>query len=282
MPLNISPELQAHIAGTTTTLATCTKLDLVDGQSYYLTSLDQEILYQGDLYIPNSGYSPTSSQTKINLSVDNLNIIGVIDNDDIKVEDLLAGRFDYADARIFQVNYEDLSMGDMVLIAGKTGQVIVRDNQYTIELRSLSQLFQQSIGEVYTVHCQADLGDDRCKVDLGPLTVGITVVSVDPAEPDRVFQTGLTAADGEYDQGKVTWQTGVNTFFEADVKTYLNASGRVELYEPMPFVISPGDTGIIVPGCAKTLDACKNRYSNLPNHRGFSHILGLSKSLRGS
>ena len=171
MPLTISVNLKDHLAQTTTTLTTCIKIDLIDGSntSYYFTEHDKKVTYGGNDYIPNAGYIPSSQDTKLDLSVDNMDILGIIDDSSIEAEDLLAGRFDYADAKVFQVNYEDPDGdGELVLIQGKLGQVEVKDNSFTVELRGLTQFFQQSIGTPYTVLCAADFGDAKCALDLDP------------------------------------------------------------------------------------------------------------------
>ena len=171
MPLTITVDLKDHLAQTTTTLTTCIKIDLVDGSgvSYYFTEHDREVVYGGNTYLPNAGYIPSSSDTKLDLSVDNMDILGIIDSVTISSEDLLAGRFDYADAKVFQLNYEDPDGdGELVLIQGKLGEVKVNDNSFTVELRGLTQFFQQSIGTPYTVLCAADFGDSKCKTILDP------------------------------------------------------------------------------------------------------------------
>ena len=286
MPLNISPALKAHLGQTSTTLATCINIQLVDGSgvTYLFTDHDKPITVNGDTYSPTSGYIPSASNTKIDLSVDNLNVVGIIDDSSLKYEDLLAGRFDFADAKIFQVNYEDTSMGIMPLINGKIGKVTLEDNTFVAELRGLTQFFQTSVGEPYTVLCPADLGDSRCKVDMGPFTQTFTVSGVGVGFENRIFATDLTDADAHFDLGLVIFSAGsANEYFKMDVKTYLNNSnqGLIELYEPMPNDIQIGDTGSIQTGCDKEWETCKNRYMNELNYRGFPHLYGLSEALRG-
>lgn len=287
MSLNISPALQNHLGQTSTTLATCIEIKLVDGSNviYRFTDHDKPIEYpssSGFFYLPTSGYIPSASNTKIDLSVDNLNIIGIIDDSTLSYDDLLAGRFDFADAKIFQVNYADTSMGIMSMINGKIGKVTLEDNTFTAELRGLTQFFQQSIGEPYIVLCPADLGDSRCKVNMTPFTATLTVSGIGVGFEKRIFTTDLTDPDGHYDLGLVTWNTGsANEYFKMDVKVYLNANGQVELYEPMPNDIVIGDTATIQTGCDKKWETCRNRYNNQLNYRGFPFLYGLSTALRG-
>ncbi len=283
MPLNISPQLKAHLAQSTTTLATCIDIVLVDGSgvAYYFTDHDKIIQHAGNDYLPTSGYIAGASNTKIDLAVDNSEIMGIIDDDTLKYEDLLAGRFDFADVKIFQINYADTTMGIMTMISGKAGRVTLEENTFKVELRGLTQHFQQSIGEPYIVLCPADLGDSRCTVDLAPFTTIFTVSGVVVDAEKRIFTTDLTEADDYYDLGLVTWTTSNNQYFKMDVKKYLNLNGQIELYEPMPFDIQPGDQGTVQTGCDKKWETCRDRYSNQLNYRGFPHLYGLSEALRG-
>lgn len=286
MPLNISPALKTHLDQTSTTLATCIDIQLADGSgvAYRFTDHDKSITVSGNTYLPTSGYIPSASNTKIDLSVDNLNIIGIIDDSVLKYEDLLAGRFDFADAKIFQVNYEDTSMGIMPIINGKIGKVTLEDNTFTAELRGLTQFFQTSIGEPYIVLCPADLGDNRCKVNMTPFTKTFTISGLGVGFENRIFATDLTDADAFFDLGLVIFSAGsANEYLRMDVKTYLNNSnqGLIELYEPMPADMIIGDTGTIQTGCDKTWETCKNRYTNQLNYRGFPFLYGLSTALRG-
>ncbi|MDX1699240.1 MAG: DUF2163 domain-containing protein [Melioribacteraceae bacterium] len=287
MPLDISPELKNHYAQTTTTLTTCIEIILADGSGveYRFTEHDKEIEFpiaSGNIYKPTSGYIPSASNTKIDLSVDNCEIIGIIDDTDLKFEDLLAGRFDYAKVEIFQVNYKDLTMGKMPIISGKIGRVVLEDNSFKAELRALTQHFQKSIGDVYSALCTADLGDTRCKVDLGPFTSTLTVITPELGSESRIFTTDLVQANGYYDLGLVIWDAGsINEYFRMDVKTFLSAQGKVELYEPMPFNIQAGDQATIITGCDKKWETCRDRYNNKLNFRGFPHLYGLLEALRG-
>ncbi len=172
MPLPINQSFIDHLAQRVTTLATCIKINLVDGSniSYYFTDHDMPITYAGNTYLPTSGYVPSAQNTKIDLSVDNMSIVGIIDDIALKREDLLAGRFDNARARIFMVNYKAPDVdGDMVLINGTIGKIIVYDNTYYAEIRSLTQQLQQNVTTPYTVLCTSKFGDpNKCKVKKEP------------------------------------------------------------------------------------------------------------------
>jgi hypothetical protein len=101
--------------------------------------------------------------------VDNLNLEGILDSSKISITDLRAGLFDYAEIRIFMVNYKNLSQGDLKMRRGRLGEVtLTEQGMFRAELRGLTQNLSQRIVEVYQPECRADLGDSRCKVPVDP------------------------------------------------------------------------------------------------------------------
>lgn len=283
MPLPITVALKDHMAEPVTTLADIMKMELVDGSgvTLYMTSHDRPIPYQGDVYSPTAGFVPSTSESKIDLAVDNMSLVGVIDEVVLRRVDVLAGRLDYANIRVSSLNYKatDL-MGDLVFSAGKIGRVQVRDSKFVAEVRGLTQYFQQNLGSAYTLDCRITrFGNAKCEVNLTPLTKTFTVVLPSVGAPNRIFSSTLTDADNFFDAGLVTWTVGNNQFFKQDVKLSLLTNGEVELYEPMPFDIQTGDAGTITEGCDRSWARCK-ALNNEDNYRGFRFLPGTLPLLR--
>lgn len=167
MPKNISVGLQNHMAQEVTTMATCWEITRRDGTIFYFTDHDQDIEFNGQTYLAAVGYSRTAISTDSSLGVDNLDIEGIFDNDEITEQDLRAGLFDFADVRIFIINYEDLTQNELKIKRGFLGEVTFTPNgTYQVEFRGFAQRLAERIGEVYTPECRADLGDVRCKIGL--------------------------------------------------------------------------------------------------------------------
>ncbi len=83
--------------------------------------------------------------------------------------DIRAGVWDYAEVRIFLVNWANLALGEIKQRRGRLGEVVINDDgTFRAELRGLTQLLQQAVGELYSPECRADLGDSRCKVPIAP------------------------------------------------------------------------------------------------------------------
>jgi uncharacterized phage protein (TIGR02218 family) len=166
----VSSNMRTHLDQTTTTLATCWYIRRTDGTEFFFTDHDRDIVFSGDTYLAAVGYSPSSIDNNSSLGVDNLNVQGFIDSATITAEDLIAGLFNYAEYRIFMVNYENPDGdGQIKLKRGRLGEVqYTTDNMFNVELRSLTQALAQSVVNQYGPDCPVDLGDIKCGVPIDP------------------------------------------------------------------------------------------------------------------
>ncbi|WP_168217384.1 DUF2163 domain-containing protein [Paracoccus liaowanqingii] len=165
----VSAALAAHLAGPVTTLTTCWSILRWDGAEFLFTDHDGDVAFDGKIYRASVGYSRTAISSDAQLAVDNLDIDGFLDDASITEEDMRAGLFDFAEVRIFLVNWQAPGMGALRLRRGRLGEVTLTGNgMFRGELRGLTQALQQEIGELYSAECRADLGDARCQVPLLP------------------------------------------------------------------------------------------------------------------
>ncbi len=264
-----SPALLAHMAQGTTTIAWCWKVTRTDGEVFGFTSVDRDLTIDGVTYAAATGFTPSAIEGQINLAVPNLELQGVMDAESITEADLLAGKWDGAEVEIFQVNYEDLSQGSMLLRKGRIGNVSAGSIAFNAEARGLAQALQQPVGEVYAAACAANLGDARCGVDLYPLTVTGTVTATSSAS---VFTDSSRAEASDYwGAGVVEWLTGANAGLRMEVASF--AAGVFTLHLRMPADIAVGDTYSAVPGCRKRrTEDCGTKFSNVVNFRGFPDV----------
>jgi uncharacterized phage protein (TIGR02218 family) len=271
----ISPQLEAHFGGGLTTLATCWRLTRQDGAELGFTDLDLTLVIDTLEYDSIAGFTPTTVESKSNMSVDNLDLEGQTFPSKITEFDLLAGMYDYAEIEIFIVNYEDLSQGKLVVKRGRLGEVTLNAQMFHAEVRGLTQHLSQTIGEIYAPSCRAVLGDSRCKVNLASVTVTTTISE---AVNNQTFKANsLTQAAGWFTGGEVEWTSGNNTGRRMEVKEF--ASAQVVLALPMGKSIQVGDGFKIIAGCDKTRPTCADKFSNILNYRGEPDVPGTDKIL---
>jgi len=283
---NLTPAMLAHIAQENTNLALCWSMILMDESEFYYTDSDKPIEYDGNTYQPYAAIVPSATSTTSNLAVDNMEVTLAWDGDLATETEIRGGRFDFATMNIFFVNYDDPDgMGTIPILKGKLGEIIIEDNLVRVDIRGMTQYLQQRMGELYSIGCQATFGDSRCKVDAGdPIyTKAFSVDSVDPVHPKRKFNIleVLGVADGYFTGGYIHWLGGTNKNTKMDIKVYFESGQAVELYEPLIRDIQPGDSGNIIVGCDKKFETCKTKFDNMINFRGFPHLTGVTKMLRG-
>lgn len=175
---SITPAMAAHLQGEATSLAMLWLLTLKDGTIMGFTNHDQDIVYGGVTFKASSGANMGAIESSSDLSTSNLEIDALLTGADIKAADIEAGRFNFASVTVSLVNFMDLTMGSVLLQTGLTGQFGIQDGQFKAEVRSLNQILQQEMGEMFTPICRATFGDSRCKVNLAPLTFNGTVTSL--------------------------------------------------------------------------------------------------------
>ena len=277
---SISTILAAHLSGDVTTLATCWKLTRRDSTVFAFTDHDQDIVFSSITYKASSGFTPSAIQNSGTLSVDNLDVEGVLSSGSITESDILAGLYDFAEIEIFQVNFNDLTQGSLQLKRGWLGEVSYYKQQFIAEVRGLTQRLAQTIGELYSASCRAMLGDSRCKVNLSANTVTGSVTM--PVSTQQFIDTTRTEASGVFSFGTLTFTSGANNGLSIEVKEYdLNpgTGGLITLALSMPYTIAASDAYTLTKGCDKTLATCYSRFNNVVNFRGEPLVPGLDRML---
>lgn len=268
-----SAGLASHLASEVTTLATCWKITRRDGQVLGFMTHVQDLTVGGVTYVSAIGsYTATAIRTSGGMAVDNLDVDAVFDSAYISEVDLRAGKYDFAQVEIFQVNYADVSQGVLKLRRGWLGEVASHGHYFQAELRGLMQALQQTIGRVYSKRCDADLGDARCKVSLPGITIASAVTSV--ASRQHFDGSAIPGRRG----GLLTWTSGANNGAKMEIHSV--SVNTIVLVLPMGYDIAVGDTYTVYPGCDKLLSTCKTVFGNVLNFRGFPYIPGPDRALR--
>ena len=251
------------MASDLTTLATCWILTRTDDTVMRFTDHDVNIQITNTadgvegVYEAESGYTASSVSNNLDLSVDQLDVIGLLDSSGITEADIQAGLYDDAEIKIFMLNWQAPNDGIIKMRRGWLGEVKLTDGQFTAELRGMAQALQQTSGETYGPDCKATLGDSRCKVRVDPpawqASTAYTERTIGAAETGSVIKptstTGIhlkcstagtsggaepswnTTIDGTTNDGSVVWTTiramtvaGSVTNNPSDRKTFIDSA----------------------------------------------------------
>lgn len=272
----ISSALSAHLQGEVTTLATCWKLTLRDGEVMGFTDHSADITVDAMLYEAGTGFTPGAISSSSDLAVDNLDIEGMVDSAAISREAIIAGRFDYAELQVFMVNYQDISQGILLLKRGWLGELSLSNHQFVAEVRGLTQKTASVVGSLYAPSCRAKFGDNSCKINLSSYTVTGSITSL---VSNRVFSdSSRTEEEGYFAAGIITFTSGGNNGLFMEIKEY--SAGNITLVMSMPYILEIGDSYSMVAGCNKTFGTCAERFNNAVNFRGEPHVPGMDSMLK--
>lgn len=202
MPRSINASLLTHIQGQVLTLATMARLVRLDGRVIALTSFDQDLTFNAEVYTAMDPVSASSVRSSEGQGIDNLSMSGILSSALITDTDLLAGLYDGATVELFQVNYRESPLVNKIShITGTLGELTFSDGVYSSEVRALGQRLAQQIGEVTSPTCRVrQLGDSRCKIGL--VAAAITAITNGPsAQVTTATPHGLITGQNCYFEG---------------------------------------------------------------------------------
>lgn len=265
----IPSQLRSHLAQQATSWCLIMRVACVGrwtGTVLGFANLDESILYDDGagpvLYRCDNGFAPERLQQTADMSVDNTDLVGWVQDTGITEQQILAGIFDFAECTIYRVNYLDLSMGHELVAYGTMGRTTFTANQWRTEFRSLMQMARQPQSMVYSLTCRAQFGSPQCGLPLEWHAGTVEAVGYDDA---RMFSFDSGQPSNYYDPGVVEWLTGDNAGAQMEVDAHNGQDFRLAL--PMPFPIQAGDTFRIRRDCDKRAATCKAR-GNFLNFRG--------------
>ena len=267
----LDPTFEAHLKSGATTLATCWRIERRDGIVLGFTDHDRTLLFDGVTYVPETGADAAAIVSTADLAIDNSDIEGALNADQLSAEDLAAGIYDGARVDVLRVNWTD-AMQRVLLKTAVIGEVARNGDSFRAELRGLSHHLDQTVGRVYQRLCDINLGSPACGVNLDDPAFR-TQGAVTVLRGEQSFQAdGFEGFEsGWFALGLVEWTSGANVGRSIHIKSQ-STSGAIELWLPPGKAIQVGDSFIARAGCDKRFETCREKFSNAVNFRGF-HLM---------
>jgi uncharacterized phage protein (TIGR02218 family) len=273
--------MAGHLAGTAHTRCNMLLLDLKDGTRIGITDHDKDLSFDlGDgLVSYSSGTGILSSNVSLacGLEADNYEVSGPL-ADVVTLDAVLGGRFNRARARLFEVNWTDLTQGYIAILAGNVSEARPEGGKFVFEIRSDVDRFNQTVGRVITDQCDADFGDGiRCHAT--PVSITGTVTAAADGMNFTVSFTG-SYANTFFNKGTVQFITGALAgTAKIEIQSW-SAAGVIQLFAPLASVPAIGATCTIRQGCfdvatgqSKSRAACM-AFGQILNFRGYPEVPG--------
>lgn len=260
-----SPAFTAHLAGDTTTLVYCWRIQRKDSVVTGFTDHDRDLVCDGTTFLSATGITTTQMVQRLGLSVDNLEIEGAIDDDRITTADIERGLYDDARVDLYIVNWKDPTQFDH-RARGTFGNIVQVENGFAVEFRSRAHILNQPTGLTYQRTCQAKLGDGNCKVNLALAAYRATVTIASVA--GHLVAVSAT--------GKATDFFTLGTLIDASgarfgIKTHI---GNTLILWEEP-TVPPVGVVTLLAGCKQDIATCQTKFANRLNfYMGFPHMIG--------
>lgn len=266
----LSPADLTMLAGTELTLCRCVKLTLRDSTVKGFTDHDADLVIGGVTYRSAVGLVVGALRWTNRLESESTELRGIFSSSTGGLTEELArqGYYNEATVDIFLANWTT-SASIVPLKRGVLASMIPQGTGWVGEVRSLSWLLtKRIITRQITKDCNAELGDARCGFSAAFYSGTVTSVTnlstlvasafVGPADP-----TDLVG-------GRFTFTSGSYTWFANRIKAYDAGSKTFTFVRPFP--AADLDDFKAYEGCPKTLEACRDRFANLNNFRGFPFV----------
>lgn len=270
----LPPALESHVQLESTTLCFCWKVTRKDGVKIGFTDHDETLIFDTVSFEPESGFNASTAEMALGLAVSSMEVEGALSSSNITEAELSSGVFDGAEVETWLVNGQDITARARLRVA-YISKIEMTGGMFKAELKSRMEMLDRRNGRYIRRHCDADLGDARCKVVLPAFTVNGTVSSVATAAD---FKTDALAAfaDHWFDHGHVNWTSGGNSGQVSNVSLHENKGldQRIVFWRPPSAPIAIGDGFSIVAGCDKSFAICKSKFANSQNFQGFPHLPG--------
>jgi uncharacterized phage protein (TIGR02218 family) len=252
---------------------------LLSGLTLCYTNVDVTFVYNGNTYLGNSVLvDGLKYKAAVGLEVDQQQItVAARSTDTISggapfLQALRDGSFDGCEIERDRVFFSDriggTVIGAVTLFKGRLGTVD-QIGQTTAKLTVNSDLVLLDIDmprNVYQPTCLHTLYDSGCTLVKNAFGTSGAVGSGSTASV-----INWSGASANFQQGSITFTSGVNTGATATVGSVVAGSSLALLY-PLESAPSAGDTFTVYFGCDHTPGTCRSTFNNLASFRGFPFV----------
>ena len=200
----IPPNLAAHLTDGATTLCHCWRLIRRDGTAFGFTDHDRDLVFGGTTYAARSGLEAAEASAELGFAVGGGEVAGALVSAGITEDDIASGLYDDASVETWLVNWSNVEER-VLLDIGSIGEIKRADGSFVAEVRGLMHRFDEERGRLFRATCSADLGDERCGINLSSSSYSDTGTVTRTDGALTVAASGIGFADGWCKAGKLTW-----------------------------------------------------------------------------
>jgi len=276
------------------TIVHCVRIVATDDTTFRFTDYAHDlVMSNGEVYSAGSGYEGTDMVVgSTPASAPIFDLAGILSTAGISLDNTTSNKLDSARVYYFVTSWAEPVEDEESLLLAFLGKANIADDRYTIEMMSIADALNQSVGRNTQASCPWTLFDETLDGDVipyqrsrctGPRSAPDGPVLADYKETGTITSvtSGTVFADssraedaGYFDYGSIKFTTGNNAGLPSSVIKKHTAGGSLELYLALHYAVQVGDEYEIIPGCnkKKTGQDCVVKYSNAVNFVGFEDM----------
>lgn len=251
-----------------TTLCYLWRVERQDGFVLRATDHNEAVVFNSETYLPTIGINTTKVVQKLGLGVDNLEVSGALDGDQITEADIDAGFYDGATVDIYIVDWTNTT-DSQHKVHGTFGNVFRTELGYTTEIRSQSYILSQEIGRTFQRTCDTKLGSLACGINLNQAAYRLQNATVTASDQGLLTVTGADGFDDEwFSLGLLQTTEG----YQYGIRQHTGTS--IDLWAPPSVAIEVNDQVTLFAGCKQDSETCRVKFNNIINFQGFPFMPG--------
>lgn len=261
----------------------CTTWEIVrtDGVSFLFTDHDKTLAHEGKTFTPLRSPVAGDESRESGLKELQQQLGGIVSDDALTSEDLLAGRFDNALVHVRIVNWRAPWIASPRYSKRWIERVRLDEQMFQAQTEGLTRFLHSPVagpgGGIWAPTCpyklgQATVNGKGCGKDISAdVKTGIVVDTI--SDSRQVWTAtagswGFSYADDYYAHGEAEWETGDNAGFIVPLIRSRNGTREFTAFIPTPRPIVAGDTFTVRPGCDGQKTTCKVKWNNLVQFGG--------------
>lgn len=256
-----------------TSLVRCWKISCQNGKVFCFTDHNKDILHENEIYLSVSPLNMSAIETSIGLEIDNLEISGSFHHSKILESDIQEGIFDQAKIIIFEFDWAQ-GVKKNVMFQGLFSSYSYGKNSFSIESHSAFGRLGHVFGRGYHLTCDADLGDEKCGIDINAPSYKFRSEIMNFTENGIEIPRVVGISDGRFQHGTAEFfmNDAVTSKLQIKSDKIIGNLRSITFWKKLSPIQQAATRVNIYVGCNKSIECCCHIFDNAINFRGFPHI----------
>ena len=142
--------------------AICWYIQLLNGEQLRFSNYDSDIIIKGQTYIADTTLTYKSIKKNAELSKEDNEICGIINDNYFKQEDIIKGKLNNVYVEIFLINTVDLDGDKLIINQGHINNIKIADKKFVANISSIHNKLNKKITHSFSQRCRAQFCDKKC------------------------------------------------------------------------------------------------------------------------